>query len=130
MNPEEMYLHEVGKVKPLTPQAEIKLDARIKQGDKQARQRMIKANLRLVVGIARDYEGNGLPLLDLISEGNLGLMRAVERFDPAKDKKLSTCGSRWINHSIKRALARRSRTMHPLDRLVMPRRNGSPTGRS
>jgi len=93
-------------VKLLTPQEEIELAARIKKGDKKAREHMIKANLRLVVKIARDYEGIGLPLLDLISEGNIGLMKAVERFDPAKGGKLSTYGSWWIKQSIKRALAK------------------------
>src|SRR5204863_8659747 len=80
----KLYLREIGQVKLLTPQEEIELAARIKKGDKKAREQMIKANLRLVVKIARDYEGIGLPLLDLISEGNIGLMKAVERFDPAK----------------------------------------------
>src|SRR4029077_3274175 len=86
----KLYLREIGLVKLLTPQEEIELAARIKKGDKKAREQMIKANLRLVVKIARDYEGIGLPLLDLISEGNIGLMKAVERFDPAKGGKLST----------------------------------------
>src|SRR5262249_38413486 len=92
----KLYLREIGQVKLLTPQEEIDLAARIKKGDKKAREQMIKANLRLVVKIARDYEGIGLPLLDLISEGNIGLMKAVERFDPAKGGKLSTYGSWWI----------------------------------
>ncbi|MFO1500702.1 MAG: sigma factor [Verrucomicrobiota bacterium] len=75
-------------MKLLTPQEEIDLAARIKQGDKKAREQMIKANLRLVVKIAHDYEGLGSPLLDLINEGYIGLMKAVERFDPAKGGKL------------------------------------------
>src|SRR5260221_5021302 len=104
----KLYLREIGQVKLLTPQEEIDLAARIKKGDKKAREQMIKANLRLVVKIARDYEGIGLPLLDLISEGNIGLMKAVERFDPAKGGKLSTYGSWWIKQSIKRALANQS----------------------
>src|SRR6266481_3354405 len=99
----KLYLREIGQVKLLTPQEEIELAAKIKKGDKKAREQMIKANLRLVVKIARDYEGIGLPLLDLISEGNIGLMKAVERFDPAKGGKLSTYGSWWIKQSIKRA---------------------------
>src|SRR5580692_9117565 len=106
-----LYLREIGQVKLLTPQEEIQLAARIKKGDKKAREHMIKANLRLVVKIARDYEGIGLPLLDLISEGNIGLMKAVERFDPAKGGKLSTYGSWWIKQSIKRALANQSKTI-------------------
>ena len=104
----KLYLREIGQVKLLTPQEEIDLAARIKKGDKKAREQMIKANLRLVVKIARDYEGIGLPLLDLISEGNIGLMKAVERFDPSKGGKLSTYGSWWIKQSIKRALANQS----------------------
>src|SRR5271155_3042585 len=106
-----LYLREIGQVKLLTPNEEIQLAARIKKGDKKAREHMIKANLRLVVKIARDYEGIGLPLLDLISEGNIGLMKAVERFDPKKGGKLSTYGSWWIKQSIKRALANQSKTI-------------------
>ena len=109
----KLYLREIGQVKQLTPQVEIELAARIKRGDKKARDQMIKANLRLVVEIAREYEDLGLPLLDLVSEGNLGLIKAVERFDPAKDGKLSTCGAWWIKRSIKRALASQSK-MVPL----------------
>ena len=91
-----LYMREIGRVKLLTRQEEIELAARIKQGDGEARDQMIKANLRLVVKIARSYEGMGMPLLDLISEGNIGLMRAVERFDPGKGAKLSTYSSWWI----------------------------------
>ncbi len=105
----KLYLREIGQVKLLTPQEEIELAAKIKKGDKKAREQMIKANLRLVVKIAHDYEGFGLPLLDLISEGNIGLMKAVERFDPSKGGKLSTYGSWWIKQSIKRALANQSK---------------------
>jgi len=122
----KLYLREIGQVKLLTPQEEIKLAARIKKGDKKAREQMIKANLRLVVKIARDYEGIGLPLLDLISEGNIGLMKAVERFDPAKGGKLSTYGSWWIKQSIKRALANQSKTIrlpvHLVDKISKMRR--------
>ena len=89
----------------LTPKAEIELAARIRNGDKKARAQMIKANLRLVVKTPSGYEGVGLPLLDLTSEGNIGLMKAVQRFDPAKGGKLSTYGSWWIKHSIEQALA-------------------------
>src|SRR5271170_7286639 len=121
-----LYLREIGQVKLLTPQEEIELAARIKKGDKKAREHMIKANLRLVVKIARDYEGIGLPLLDLISEGNIGLMKAVERFDPAKGGKLSTYGSWWIKQSIKRALANQSKTIrlpvHLVDKISKMRR--------
>jgi RNA polymerase primary sigma factor len=122
----KLYLREIGQVKLLTPDEEIQLAARIKKGDKKAREQMIKANLRLVVKIARDYEGIGLPLLDLISEGNIGLMKAVERFDPAKGGKLSTYGSWWIKQSIKRALANQSKTIrlpvHLVDKISKMRR--------
>jgi RNA polymerase primary sigma factor len=122
----KLYLREIGQVKLLTPREEIELAARIKRGDKRAREQMIKANLRLVVKIAHDYENFGLPLLDLISEGNIGLMKAVERFDPAKGGKLSTYGSWWIKQSIKRALANQSKTIrlpvHLVDKISRMRR--------
>jgi len=122
----KLYLREIGQVKLLTPQQEIELAAKIKKGDKKAREQMIKANLRLVVKIARDYDGIGLPLLDLISEGNIGLMKAVERFDPKKGGKLSTYGSWWIKQSIKRALANQSKTIrlpvHLVDKISKMRR--------
>jgi RNA polymerase primary sigma factor len=117
----KLYLREIGKVKLLSQEDEVQLAARIRKGDKKAREQMIKANLRLVVKIARDYEGLGLPLLDLISEGNIGLMKAVERFDPAKGGKLSTYGSWWIKQSMKRALANQSKTIrlpvHMVDKI-------------
>ncbi|MBI2947394.1 MAG: sigma-70 family RNA polymerase sigma factor [Verrucomicrobia bacterium] len=122
----KLYLREIGQVKLLTPQEEIELAARIKKGDKKAREQMIKANLRLVVKIAHDYEGLGLPLLDLINEGNIGLMKAVERFDPSKGGKLSTYGAWWIKQSIKRALANQSKTIrlpvHLVDKISKMRR--------
>jgi len=122
----KLYLREIGQTKLLTVEEEIVLAARIKKGDKEAREHMIKANLRLVVKIARDYEGLGLPLLDLISEGNIGLMKAVERFDPSKGGKLSTYGSWWIKQSIKRALANQSKTIrvpvHLVDKISKMRR--------
>ena len=122
----KLYLREIGQVKLLTIQEEIDLAARIKAGDKKARELMIKANLRLVVKIAHDYENYGLPLLDLINEGNIGLMKAVERFDPAKGGKLSTYGSWWIKQSIKRALANQSKTIrlpvHLVDKIAKMRR--------
>jgi RNA polymerase primary sigma factor len=122
----KLYLREIGQVKLLTPAEEIELAAKIKKGDKKAREQMIKANLRLVVKIAHDYEGFGLPLLDLISEGNIGLMKAVERFDPSKGGKLSTYGSWWIKQSIKRALANQSKTIrlpvHLVDKISKMRR--------
>ncbi len=122
----KLYLREIGQVKLLTPAEEVELAARIRKGDKKAREQMIKANLRLVVKIAHDYEGLGLPLLDLISEGNIGLMKAVERFDPSKGGKLSTYGAWWIKQSIKRALANQSKTIrlpvHLVDKISKMRR--------
>src|SRR6202521_4398296 len=105
----KIFLLGNGQIPLLTPLEEIELAARIKKGDREARALMIKANLRLVVKIAHVYANLGLPLLDLISEGNIGLMKAVERFDPAKGGKLSTYGAWWIKQSIKRALANQSK---------------------
>jgi len=107
----KIYLKEIAVTPLLTPAEEVVLAGRIKNGDEEARQTMVKANLRLVVKIAQAYMGIGLPLLDLISEGNIGLMKAVERFDPAKGGKLSTYGAWWIKQSIKRALANQSKTI-------------------
>src|SRR2546430_17166283 len=104
------YLQEIGQFSLLTPQQEIELAGKIKKGDAAARERMINANLRLVVTIARDYANLGLPLLDLISEGNIGLTKAAERFDPNKGAKLSTYAMWWIKQSIKRALANQTTT--------------------
>ena len=122
----KLYLREIGLVALLTPQQEVELAARIKKGDKKAREHMIKANLRLVVKIAHDYDGLGLPLLDLINEGNIGLMKAVERFDPAKGGKLSTYAAWWIKQSIKRALANQAKTIrlpvHLVDKISRMRR--------
>jgi RNA polymerase primary sigma factor len=118
----ELYLREIGPVKLLTPKEEIQLARRIKRGDQAARELMIKSNLKLVVKIARDYEGMGVPLLDLISEGNIGLMKGVERFKPGKGAKLSTYASWWIKQAIKRALADQGKTIrlpvHVVDRLA------------
>src|ERR1700752_2412243 len=86
----KVYLREIGRIPLLTPLQEIELAAKIKKGDPEARALMIKSNLRLVITIAQDYANRGLPLLDLISEGNIGLMTAIDRFDPAKGAKLST----------------------------------------
>src|SRR2546427_5662358 len=116
-----LYLREIGQTPLLTPREEIELARRIRKGDRRAREQMIKANLRLVVKIARDYESYGLPLLDLINEGNIGLMKGVERFDPKKGAKLSTYAAWWIKQSIKRALANQSKTIrlpvHVVDKL-------------
>ncbi len=106
-----IYLSEIGKVALLTPEQEVELAQRIQRGDEEARSLMIRANLRLVVKIAHDYANLGLPLLDLIAEGNVGLMTAVERFDPDKGAKLSTYAAWWIKQSIKRALANTGKTI-------------------
>lgn len=95
----------------LTPAEEIALAGRIQNGDEAAREKMIRANLRLVVTIARDYVDLGVPLMDLIAEGNIGLMHAVDRFDPSRGAKLSTYAAQWIKQAIKRALAEQSRTV-------------------
>lgn len=106
-----LYLREAVETALLTPAQEIELAGRVQAGDEAAREHMIKANLRLVVKIAREYEDYGLPLLDLINEGNMGLMRAVERFDPTKGAKLSTYGAWWIKQSIKRALSNQAKSI-------------------
>jgi RNA polymerase primary sigma factor len=106
-----LYMREIGQVPLLTPLQEIELACRIHRGDDQARDQMIRANLRLVVKIAREYEGFGLPLLDLINEGNIGLMKAVEKFDPAKGAKFSTYSSWWIKQAMRRGLANQSKTI-------------------
>jgi RNA polymerase primary sigma factor len=120
------YLQEIGRIPLLTPQQEIDLARKIKRGDAAARERMISANLRLVVTIAYDYVNLGLPLLDLISEGNIGLTKAVERFDPKKGAKLSTYAMWWIKQAIKRALANQSKTIrlpvHLVDKVGKVRR--------
>jgi len=121
-----LYLREISQVPLLTPKEEIKLAGQIKRGSKKAREKMITANLRLVVKIAHDFSNYGLPLLDLVSEGNIGLMKAVERFDPMKGGKLSTYASWWIKQSIKRALANQSKTIrlpvHLVDKIGKIRR--------
>ncbi|MFA7006615.1 MAG: RNA polymerase sigma factor RpoD/SigA [Verrucomicrobiia bacterium] len=122
----KIYLREIGQTPLLTREDEVKLAAKIKRGRKDARDLMIRSNLRLVVKIAHDYSGLGLPLLDLISEGNIGLMKAVERFDPNKGGKLSTYGSWWIKQSMKRALANQAKTIrlpvHLVDKIGKMRR--------
>jgi len=121
-----LYLREISQVKLLTREEETELAKRVRRGDKQAREKMITANLRLVVKISRDYEGLGLPLLDLINEGNIGLIKGVERFDHRKGAKLSYDASWWIKQSIMRALANQSRTIrlpvHVVDKVASIRR--------
>jgi RNA polymerase primary sigma factor len=109
--PLETYLREINQTALLTAQDEKDLSNRISAGDAAARDRMVRANLRLVVNIARGYTGKGLPLQDLIEEGNLGLLRAVEGFDPNMNTRFSTYASYWIKQSIKRALVNSSKTI-------------------
>ena len=122
----QLYLREIAQFPLLTPEQEVKLARKIKRGDQKARSEMVRSNLRLVVKISRDYANLGLPLLDLISEGNIGLMKAVERFDPKKGGKLSTYAAWWIKQSIKRALANQSKTIrlpvHLVDKISKMRR--------
>ncbi len=122
----KLYLQEIGRVPLLKPVEEVELARRIQKGDADARKSMIHANLRLVVKIAHDYTNFGLPLLDLISEGNIGLIKAVERFDPDKGGKLSTYAAWWIKQSIKRALANQSKTIrlpvHLVDKIAKMRK--------
>jgi RNA polymerase primary sigma factor len=120
------YLREIGRIALLAPEEEIALARKIRRGDAKARERMINANLRLVVTIARDYANLGVPILDLISEGNIGLTKAVERFNPKKGAKLSTYAAWWIKQAIKRALADQSKTIrlpvHLVDKIAKVRR--------
>ena len=119
-------MNEIGKTDLLTIEEELELAERIKDGDLAARDHMIRANLRLVVKIARDYSNYGLPLADLISEGNMGLMKAVEKYDPNKGGKLSTYAAWWIKQSIKRALSNQSKTVrlpvHMVDKIARLRK--------
>lgn len=109
--PLETYLREINEMALLTAKDERELAAAIEQGDVRARDRMVRANLRLVVNIARGYTGKGLGLQDLIEEGNLGLLRAVEGFDPTMGTRFSTYASYWIKQSIKRALINSAKTI-------------------
>ncbi|MCX8237455.1 MAG: RNA polymerase sigma factor RpoD/SigA [Akkermansiaceae bacterium] len=121
-----VYMNEIAKTDLLTIGEELELAERIKDGDSEARDHMIRANLRLVVKIAKDYSNYGLPLADLISEGNIGLMKAVEKYDPEKGGKLSTYASWWIKQSIKRALSNQSKTVrlpvHMVDKIARLRK--------
>lgn len=122
----QVYMQAIGKTPLLKPEEEVALAKRIKKGDIEARDKMIAANLRLVVKIAYQYNNFGLQLLDLISEGNIGLIKAVGRFDPSKGGKLSTYAAWWIKQSIKRALANQSKTIrlpvHLVDRIATMRK--------
>ncbi len=110
-DPTNAYLREVARHDLLTPEEEVELAHRIAAGDEQARKRMIEANLRLVVSIARRYLGRGLALADLIEEGNLGLIHAVEKFDPAHGCRFSTYATWWIRQAIERAILNQARTV-------------------
>ncbi|MEN9359307.1 MAG: hypothetical protein RL095_842 [Verrucomicrobiota bacterium] len=105
------YMHNISDIKLVTKDEEVDLAALIAVGDEKAREKLIVSNLRLVVKIAHDFKGLGLPLSDLISEGNIGLMRAVEKFDPAKGAKFSSYAAWWIKQSMRRGLANQSRTI-------------------
>lgn len=119
------YLRSIASEPLLTREEENALAIRIQQGDQAAIDKMVRANLRLVVKIARNYAGLGVPLMDLIAEGNTGLMKAVERFDPNKGAKMSTYGAWWIKQAIKRALTNQSKTIrlpsHLLEKLTRMR---------
>ncbi|MCC8130791.1 MAG: RNA polymerase sigma factor RpoD [Oscillospiraceae bacterium] len=110
-DPVKIYLKEIGRVPLLTSEEEIELAKKIQEGDKEAKKRLAEANLRLVVSIAKRYGGRGMSFLDLIQEGNLGLIKAVEKFDYTKGFKFSTYATWWIRQSITRAIADQARTI-------------------
>ncbi|MBQ9482876.1 MAG: sigma-70 family RNA polymerase sigma factor, partial [Ruminiclostridium sp.] len=110
-DPVKIYLKEIGRVPLLTPEEEIDLAQRMTQGDPYAKKRLSEANLRLVVSIAKKYVGRGMQFLDLIQEGNLGLIKAVEKFDYTKGYKFSTYATWWIRQAITRAIADQARTI-------------------
>jgi RNA polymerase primary sigma factor len=123
-----LYLRSIGKVELLTAEQEVALAKRIERGDMKAKETMVKANLRLVVSIAKGYPGTGLTFLDLIQEGSLGLIRAVEKFDYRRGYKFSTYATWWIRQAVTRAIADKARTIripvHMVEKLnnVVPRR--------
>lgn len=110
-DPVRMYLKEIGKVQLLTAEEEVELAKRMEEGDEEAKKRLAEANLRLVVSIAKRYVGRGMLFLDLIQEGNLGLIKAVEKFDYTKGYKFSTYATWWIRQAITRAIADQARTI-------------------
>ena len=110
-DPVRMYLKEIGQIKLLTYEEELSLADRINEGDEEAKKTLAEANLRLVVSIAKRYVGRGMLFLDLIQEGNIGLMKAVEKFDVTKGYKFSTYATWWIRQSITRAIADQARTI-------------------
>ncbi|MDO4787438.1 MAG: sigma-70 family RNA polymerase sigma factor, partial [Fretibacterium sp.] len=107
----QLYLEEIGKIPLLTDSEVIELARRLEGGDPDAWQRLVSANLRLVVAIAKRYQGRGVLLEDLVQEGNLGLIRAVERFDYRRGFRFSTYAAWWIRHKITRAIANQGRTI-------------------
>ncbi|HQK11501.1 MAG TPA: RNA polymerase sigma factor RpoD/SigA, partial [Candidatus Marinimicrobia bacterium] len=112
------YLEEISHFSPLSPEKEIELARRIKNGDRQAAKELTEANLRFVVSVAKDYQGQGLPLMDLINEGNLGLLKAVERFDETRGFKFISYAVWWIRQSILQALSEQSRLVRlPMNRV-------------
>lgn len=112
------YLEEIGNFEPLTPEREIELAQQLKKGDREALKKLTEANLRFVVSVAKDYQGQGLPLTDLINEGNLGLIKAAERFDETRGFKFISYAVWWIRQSILQALAEHSRIVRlPLNRV-------------
>ena len=110
-DPVRMYLKEIGQVKLLSAEEEIELARKVSEGDKKAKDKLTEANLRLVVSIAKKYSGRGLHILDLIQEGNTGLIRAVDKFDYTKGNKFSTYATWWIRQAITRAIADQARTI-------------------
>ena len=117
-DPVRMYLKEIGKVPLLTPEQEQELAKRMTEGDEEAKKQLAEANLRLVVSIAKKYVGRGMTFLDLIQEGNLGLIKAVEKFDYTKGYKFSTYATWWIRQAITRAIAEQARTIRIPDHMV------------
>ncbi len=107
----EQYLKEIRETPLLTAEQELTLSRRIRGGDEAAREQMIKANLRLVVSVAKEFLNRGLPFMDLIAEGNIGLMRGIEKFDPEQGNRFSTYGVHWIKQAIRRALVNSSKTV-------------------
>ena len=110
-DPVRMYLKEIGQIKLLSPEEEVDLAKRVSEGDQEAKNKLTEANLRLVVSIAKKYSGRGLHILDLIQEGNTGLIRAVDKFDWTKGNKFSTYATWWIRQAITRAIADQARTI-------------------
>jgi RNA polymerase primary sigma factor len=127
LDPLQMFLKDVGKVELLTAAQEVELAKRIERGDQRAKQAMVEANLRLVVSIAKRYRHQGLPFLDLIQEGSIGLVRAAEKFDYRRGFKFSTYATWWIRQAVTRALADKSRTIripvHVVEKLNKIRRS-------